>query len=428
MKPTIDNAPSETKPAEQAADAPRREDRPAALQVEAVTTEEGWQALEPAWDPLVERSAGATIFLTTEWLRPWWTHFRRPGDQLRILVARDGGSIVGFAPLYRRRVGARGLGSLRRLGFIGDCSGDSEYLDFIIEPGREGDVLAAFLDHIEAEGWDLAELCLLPKASPNYLLLERLAAERGYLVAATDVPCSSAELPGDWDAYLKTLQSRFRSKLRSLLRKLPPEHDATFDECTRAEELPERLESLFELHQQRWRAEGKPGSFASEARRRFYGEMAAHFLRRGWLRFVSLRFGERFVAHEFSFEHLGRVYYLQQGFDTECGRLSVGIALKAYVVRESIARGAREYDFLGGIAPHKEKWGAQPKWCVHLALARPGLRTRWHLWLPRFAQRLRERGRALAPKPLLRLKRAIQERLRQRRARRTGAGEEQEQG
>ncbi|MFP4058083.1 MAG: GNAT family N-acetyltransferase [Candidatus Brocadiia bacterium] len=388
------------------------------MDIELITAEDAWHALEPQWDPLVERSASASVFLTLEWLRPWWRHFRGPGDELCVLAARDGDALVGLAPLYRGRAAACGLGSLRRVGFVGDSSGDSEYLDFVAEPGREAEVLAAFFDRLDQEGWDLADLRLLPHGSPHLERLEGLAAERGWLAARDDVPCSSAPLPGDWESYLKGLQSRFRSKLRSLLRRLPAEHGAVFERCTEEAELGARLESLFELHQRRWRGEGKPGAFASEARRRFYYDLARELLRRGWLRFYSLRLGDRHVAHEFSFQHLGRVYYLQQGFDAACGKLSVGTALKAYVVKDSIERGASEYDFLGGIARHKEKWGARPRWCAHLALARPGLRTRWSLWLPRFARRLRDRGRALTPRPLLRLKRGLQERLRQRRARR----------
>ena len=389
------------------------------LDIEAITREDAWDALESEWDALVERSASAAIFLTWEWLRPWWRHFRRPGDELCILAAREGGALVGLAPLYRRRIApSYRLGSLRRLGFIGDHSCDSEYLDFIAEPGREADVVRACLDRIDADpsGWDLIDLWLLPKSSPNYETLRRLAADRGYIEHVRDLACLTLDLPSDWEAYLGTLQPRFRSKLRSVLRKLPAERDAVFEECTSAGELAERLESLFELHQRRWRAEGKPGSFATEARRRFYYEMSEAFLRRGWLRFYSLRLGGRFVAHEFSFEHLGRVYFLQQGFDTDLESLSVGTALKAHAIRESIARGARAYDFLGGGASYKEKWGARPTECALLTLARPALRTRWHLGLLRLAARMRERGRALAPAPVLRLKRGLQDWLRRRAA------------
>jgi CelD/BcsL family acetyltransferase involved in cellulose biosynthesis len=277
-------------------------------------------------------------------------------------------------------------------------------------------VLGAFFDHLT--DWGVTELRLMPASSPNPAALRSLAAERGWGRAEEGAPCSSLVLPDTWDEFLASLQSRFRGKVRSLLRRIPEEHGGVFEELGDAADLAARLASLFELHQRRWRAAGRPGSFASAERRGFYGELSERFLERGWLRFTSLRLGDRWVAHEFSFEHRGRVYYLQQGYDTDCGKLSVGIALKAHVIREAIARGAREYDFLGGVAEHKEKWGAQPKECVRLTLARRSLRARWRLWLPRFAERLRDAGRALTPAPLLRWKRGLQERARQRRAER----------
>jgi len=388
------------------------------MDIEAVTTEEGWQALEPGWDSLVERSASATVFLTAEWLRPWWRHFRRPDETLWILAAREGDSLVGLAPLCRGRVRAAGrLGSLRRVGFIGDHSGDSEYLDFLAAPGREGDVTRAFLDHIAANAadWDLLEFLLLPKASPSYEAVRRFCAERGYLADEREWACLSIPLPGDWESYLKTLQPRFRSKLRSLERRLPAGREAAYESCADAADLPSRLESLFDLHQRRWRAAGKPGAFADAARCGFYREMGEAFLRRGWLRFCSLQIEGRWAAHEFSFEHLGRVSFLQQAFDTGCAESNVGTALKGHVIRESIERGAREYDFLGGGAEYKGRWGAQERPCVSLVAARPGVRTRLHLWLPRFGARVRDGGRALTPAPLLRLKRRVQEQRRRRR-------------
>ncbi|HPD13594.1 MAG TPA: GNAT family N-acetyltransferase [Planctomycetota bacterium] len=388
------------------------------MRVRAITTEADWQRLEPEWDPLVERAASATVFLTWEWLVPWWRHFAAKGDELAILAAREGDTLVGLAPLYRSRVAAaHRLGSLRRLGVVGDRSGDSEYLDFAIAPGREADVLPAFLDAIERDerGWDLLHLHLMPAASPNLAPLRRLAAERGWLVESKSVPCLAIRLPGAWEQYLATLQPRFRSKLRSLERRFGADDAAAFEMCADAAALPERLESLFALHQRRWRAAGKPGAFADAARRGFYRDMGEAFLRRGWLRLWSLRLGGRFVAHEFSFEHLGRVYFLQQAYDLACSDQNVGTALKAHVIRQSIAGGARAYDFLAGAAPYKQRWGAAASECVQLTFGRPAARARLHLGLRRLAERARNRGRALTPAPVLKLKRKAQEWLRERR-------------
>jgi len=388
------------------------------MHVQAITTEADWERLEPEWDALVERSGSATVFLTYEWLRAWWHNFAREGDELAILAAREGEALVGLAPLYRSRVRAsHRIGSLRRLGVIGDRSGDSDYLDFAIEPGREDEVQAAFLDAIERDpkGWDLLHFHVMPATSPNLDLLRRQAAARGWLVEQKGVPALAIRLPGTWDDYLATLRPRFRTKLRSLARKLGAAGDAAFEMCAHAAELPGRLESLFALHQRRWRAAGKPGAFADAARRGFYREMGEALLRRGWLRFWSLRLGGRFAAHEFSFEHLGRVYFLQQAYDVELSDRNVGTALKAHVIRESIAAGAREYDFLGGDAPYKRRWGAEPKQCLFLTLGRPAARVRLHLGLARLAADARDRGRALTPDAVLRFKRGVQERLRKRR-------------
>ena len=230
------------------------------MDIDTLTTEVEWLALEGVWDSMVER-CGASVFLTMEWLVPWWRHLRRAGDRLAILVARDGGDVVGLAPLYRCRASAYGFGRIERLGLIGDSSGDSEYLDFLIQPGQETDVLAAFFDYLPP--WDVTELRLLPASSSNPAALGSLAAERRWLTAEEGMPCSAVALPDTWDGFLATLQSRFRGKVRSLLRRIPEEHDGAFEELEEAADLPERLGSLFDLHQRRWRAEGWPGSFAS---------------------------------------------------------------------------------------------------------------------------------------------------------------------
>jgi CelD/BcsL family acetyltransferase involved in cellulose biosynthesis len=386
------------------------------MQVETVTNLDGWQALEPDWNRVLERSASATVFLTMEWLWPWWCHFHRSRDSLNILVAREGNSIVGLAPLYRRRVSAYGLGSLGRIGFIGDYSGDSEYLDFIVEPGREAEALAMFFDHIEHchGGWDLAELRLLPKRSPNLQPLRSLASAHGWNLLENQVPCSSVKLPGEWEEYLETLRPRRRQKVRASLRSLPNEHRALFDQCSSPQELSERLESLFELHQRRWLAVGEPGSFASTPRRHFYFDVANRLLKRGWLRLYSLRLNGRFVAHQFGFEYLGRLYDLQQCFDIDYDKLGLGNALTAFVIRDSISRGVRNYDFLGDTAPHKERWGARTETCVHLTLTRHSIRTAWRLGLLSFIASASGRIGRITPEPVRRFKRRLQKRLLQR--------------
>ncbi len=95
------------------------------MHIDTLTTESDWQTLAGDWERMVER-CGGSVFLTMEWLVPWWRHLRRAGDRLAILVAREGDDVVGLAPLYRRRTSAYGLGFVahgslqagRREGFL----------------------------------------------------------------------------------------------------------------------------------------------------------------------------------------------------------------------------------------------------------------------------------------------------------------------
>jgi CelD/BcsL family acetyltransferase involved in cellulose biosynthesis len=383
------------------------------LSITTISTEREWDALEPHWNALVDRTAAPCVFQTWEWLRTWWRWYAEyvGTEGLCILVASDGGAVVGIAPLHRVSLSGFGLGRIRGLRWVGAGSEDSDYLDFIIEQGREVEVVGAFFDHLAAGEWDVMDLDLVRTDSASLVAARESGRSRGYRLHTDDLACTALRLPGTWDDYLGTLRPRFRTRLRSLLRRLPVEHDARFEQCEDPAHLDADLETMFDLHQQRWRMAGAPGSFALAQRRSFYHAIAATFLDRGWLRFYRLSVAGQPAAYEFSFEFHGRVYYLQQAHDPAFAHLSVGTALKAFVLRDCIERGVRIYDFLGDDAEHKLTWGAELGSCLRMHVARPGIRVAWALGAPRVANRARALARSAAPAAAVRLKRRLGSRL-----------------
>src|SRR5262245_56250139 len=129
------------------------------LKVEKVTTIEGFRELEAVWDRLLQQSASNSITLTFDWLSTWWEIFGE-GRELYILVVRDGEMVIGIAPMGKRLVQHYGLLPFRRLEFLasGEEEADeicSDYLDFILQAGRESEALKAILESIyEAQDWD----------------------------------------------------------------------------------------------------------------------------------------------------------------------------------------------------------------------------------------------------------------------------------
>ena len=116
-----------------------------AIQFDEVTTLEGFRALEPEWNALLQRSDADTIYLTWEYLTTWWEVFGKIRE-LWILTARDeGGKLIGLAP-HMVGPGNRMRQFLNELTFIGG-HGDStcECQDFIVDRacrGEEGDAAA----------------------------------------------------------------------------------------------------------------------------------------------------------------------------------------------------------------------------------------------------------------------------------------------
>ena len=349
--------------------------------VECITSEASLRALAPHWRALHAGRADLTPFNSFEWLWSWWQAYGVAGA-LRVLVFRDGRTLVGIVPLRMSREHAGPARGCRVLRFVGDGSFDSDHLGIIAAPGRDAEVVERLGTWLRASrGWDVLCLRDLSEASALPDALRALATRDGLFVRVERTRCAVLELPASFDAFLRERQARFRTKVRSLLKRLDDDGLVVEWECDAAA-LRRRLRSLFALHQMRWQAAGGPGVFADARRRRFYAHFVPRFCRAGWLRLYSLRRGDSYVAHQLCFGGGGVTYLLQEGFDVTDTAASYGQMLRAAVVRELIRRGERRYDFLGGFSRHKEDWGAREGVIDNVVLARRGWRGRWYFHLP----------------------------------------------
>jgi CelD/BcsL family acetyltransferase involved in cellulose biosynthesis len=332
------------------------------VKVVLIKTEEEFFGLEKEWNTILQESRSDTIFLTWEWLNTWWKAYGN-GKELYVLQILKNGDKIGLVPLYRRTISKYEVLSFRALTLLGDGSGDSDYLDWIALKGQEelvGQAVVEFLFQ-HSEDWDLILLNEIPETSPNIPIFRRLFGDKGCYFEQISVLCPYVNLPAEWDDYIQSLKPRMRTKIRSLSRQLEENHKIAFVNCEQTDELPFRLESFFDLHNQRWRKEGKEGVFVSQTKRHFYEEMSSLFLSRGWLRFYSLNVDGRFAAHQFCFEYGKKMFLLQEGYDPKWTEFGVGNVLRAYIFRDCINRKLEVYDFLGGVTQHKLSWGALVK-------------------------------------------------------------------
>lgn len=333
----------------------------------------GFRALRTGWSDLFGRCPGRTPFTSWEWLFSWWMAYGA-ARALRIVVVKKEGTLCGIAPLYLDVERTPVHTSCRVLRLIGDGSFDSDHLDFLVDPAHQAAVESALTEWLgKNTEWDAVALRELTRATPLAHSMRDAAARlhSGFLIEQT--PSAVLDLPTSFDTFLKERQSRFRTRVRALLRRVDQD-DLVFESRCETSELKRKLRSLFALHQERWNAAGGTGVFDAAAKRRFYAHFVTRFARNDWLRLYSLRRGSQYVAHQLCFGIERTTYLLQEGFDVTDPSASYGQMLRAAVIRHLIEAGERRYDFLGGFSRHKEEWGAQRAAMLRIVLTRRTLR------------------------------------------------------
>ena len=320
------------------------------------------------------------------------------------------GTLAALAPLYQGSIRLWPGFVLPSLGWIGDEGVGSEYLGILARPGQGEDFLEALERYLRG-AWSLMDLRGLKEDGSLSRMITGIFSSRAPgRIHRVRHPCSAISLPGDYEAYLGTLPQKFRSTVRYRTNKLTKNFQVRLIRTTHVGEIPDHLEIFFAMHQRRWTADGKPGSFYSPRKRAFYQEVAEDFLKRGWLRFYHLEVDGLIRASQFGFIFGGVLHSLQEAFDhtyNPPGVGGVGVVLRGMAIRECISEGIHNYDFLGGIEEYKARWNTSTHYVQHVRIGAPGFCGAVAYASTAGALTVRNRIRERAPGWLLRMRRHI---------------------
>jgi len=365
--------------------------------VTVCTSWDEMERLRPQWDEILRANPALTIFSTFEWLQSWWRAFGAGKELVSLICSDYSGNIVAIVPLYRERVYWKLGLYITRLRLVGDGSGDSDNLDLIVFPGHECAVARMFERWLRTAAVDICELNTMhSESAAAQAVLDELSTSR-WKLSNYDQPWSAVILPETWQGYLAQLSSKERLKVGNRLRRLQARYTVEFRKCTSRTELPSQLQTLFALHQKRWEARGKPGSFRSEERKNFYSLMSEQFLRQGWLELWTLLLNGEPVAAQFGFRYGSTVFSLQEGFDPEHSADSVGYVLRSYVLQQLINSGIRRYEFLAGADESKLRWGGETGHYLNIHVAAPRTWGSLHLQAARTIWKAKTKVRTLYP-------------------------------
>ncbi len=284
-------------------------------------------ALAEEWQALWARCPEATPFQSPHWLLPWWRVFGT--GMPRVALERHGGAIVGILPLYV-------LPSERKALPIG--AGTTDYLDGL---GDLTPLLPAVVERLASDAVDQIELI---EAPPWSRLLELPG-----VAWSPSSPCPVLTLPD--------IPSGIRRKLRMNRNRADRAGGWTVEART-ADMLDQSLDTLIQLHQNRWTAQGEPGVLADPAVLAFWRDAAPGLLAAGLMRLHVLRVGGVVAAAIMALLSPGRIYFYLSGYDTAQSFVSPGTLLLGAMLEQAIAEERTEAHFLRGQESYKYAWGA----------------------------------------------------------------------
>jgi CelD/BcsL family acetyltransferase involved in cellulose biosynthesis len=326
------------------------------LNLELITTLEGFEALQSEWNLLLPHNATNEIFLTWEWQTTWWWAYQ-PGS-LWIVAARDErGILVGIAPWFIEQPDR----VVRTIG----CEEVTDYLDVLAAPATCAAFYVALADFLVAHSADYSriDLCNILVGTPTLDAMPRLLTERGFAVEIKQEDVSPfIPLPEDFEGYLDQLDKKQRHELRRKMRRAENTEDETIAwyMVGPQHDLAAETEKFLRLM-----AASQPlkAQFLQEAgHRRFFPAIIRRLAECGWLQLSFLTVDGDPAATYLNFDFDNRILVYNSGIVPEkYAHLSPGIVLLCYNIRHAIEQGRTVFDFLQGNEEYKYRMGAQDR-------------------------------------------------------------------
>ena len=321
-------------------------------------------ALEDRWKDVLRR-CNHSVFSTWEWLSIWWKHYGN-NKRLVILLAEENNKIIGIAPLMYSVHTMFGLRQ-GKIEFIG--TSHSDYNDFILEDKHEK-CIKMFLDYLNnlPENWNSLELTDIPENGNSMSSLRKISNSIRPLYK-----CPYAPLPKSYDALLSNIKRKHRKELQRNLRRLEEDgFKVDLVDYSGIYSVTKGMNTLFDLHQKRWKSRGFSGAFTDRDFCSFNLDIARSFAQEGWLGLYSLELSGKPVASLYGFKYMSKYYAYISGIDPAYYKYSVGNLLFLHAMTKCIQDELVEFDFMRGAETYKDRWNTIAKWNLEVIVPRTG--------------------------------------------------------
>ena len=320
---------------------------------------EDFDSIAWEWECILPHTGANTIFITPWWQQLWWNRYGDDDAELEILSIRDGGTLLGIAPLMTRG---------DTLSFLGDTD-LFDYHDFLVREGSEDTFYNTLWQHIESMDWQKMELKSLRESSETLHRFPAFAQTSGWTATVTDEDVSPfADLDASWDEYVAGLRKKDRHELRRKLRRLNNGNEASQYAFDDPGEIANAMPEFFRLMRA---SRPDKDDFLTSDREQFFSELAQELSSRDQFRLFFLEINDIRVASCICFDYNGSYLLYNSGYDPEYSSLSVGLLNKALCIQDAIESGKSKFDFLRGDERYKYNLGGTNQTIHELVITRP---------------------------------------------------------
>jgi CelD/BcsL family acetyltransferase involved in cellulose biosynthesis len=309
-------------------------------------TEESLDQLNHYWQESHHQLNWEPLFVLPPWLKVWQAVFA-PTDKTSILAVRRDDKIIGIAPLLIKDNVASIIGS----------PDVCDYVDFLVAPGTEKDFCQALLDDLKQKRIKSLEPGVNRPDSRVMTILAEMARQSGCQVTVQpDEVSLEKDLPATWEDYLQTLDSKQRHEVRRKLRRLEEAGEISYRLITDTTSLPQFMDIFLKMFVE---SRDDKAVFLTQPIETFFRSIVLSMAETSLLRAGILELDGKPVATLVAFDYNDTLYLYNSGYDPQYSYLSVGILSKALLIKDSIERGKKKFDFLKGGERYKYHLGGK---------------------------------------------------------------------
>jgi len=367
------------------------------LVVEEHSGAEALSLLASEWQALFN-ATNASPFLSWEWISAWHKWLGREKHP-RLFCAREGGLLVGLLALGEEKRRLKGTPArLRRISFLGDRLGGSDYLDVLALPGYEQECANVLFGHIaEHVEFDILDLDGLPFDSPSAPWLAwRFGSDAKFKYRLEPrYVCPQVKLNKSWEELLRnSARSTYFSRNLRRLRKLPGyDHRVVTD----PDQAVEAFERFLALHELSWASRGGSSATGRQSLKDFHRDVVVRLALAGRMRFEEIWIDGACRASLYGISGVERYCFYLSGYDPAWARHSLGFTVVGLSIAGAVERGMKFYDMLRGAEPYKFGWANETRATFAVQVASDSLPARLAVMCDRVVDAARAAAHTILP-------------------------------